>query len=60
MTDQPRCVHCREPIGMYEPVWVETATGVQSTSLLALLAEDVSLGGSERCWHHVCYAPDQR
>jgi hypothetical protein len=60
MIDQPCCVHCREPIGMYEPVWVETATGVQSTSLLSLVADDVSLGGSERYWHGSCFAPDQR
>ena len=60
MTDQPRCTHCREPIGLYEPVWVETANGVQSTSLLSLVADDVSLVGSERYWHDSCYAEDQR
>jgi len=60
MTDQPRCTHCRDPIGMYEPTWVESATGLQRTSLLALVADDVSLVGSERYWHESCYAPDQR
>jgi hypothetical protein len=45
---------------MYETVWVESPNGVQRTSLLSLVADDVSLLGSERYWHESCYAPDQR
>jgi hypothetical protein len=45
---------------MYERAWVESANGVQSTSLLSLVADDVSLIGSERYWHESCYDNDHR
>jgi anti-anti-sigma factor len=55
---QPRCSRCHEPIGMWEPVWVESPNGVQGASRLSL--EDDATGGPRRFWHGACYAHEQR
>lgn len=49
---RPRCPHCGEPIGAYEPVWwLAPLIGAERTSWLNLGAV---LGPAESLWHAAC------
>ena len=47
-----RCRHCRDVIGVYEPVVIETHGGRHDTSLAA---EPSLHGTDEPAFHSVCY-----
>jgi hypothetical protein len=51
--EQPVCVGCGEPIGVYEPLWrVDPRLGAEPTSWLRL-PESASTG-IESLWHATC------
>lgn len=49
---RPRCRHCGDVIGVYEPVVVQTDDGERQTSLAA----EPGLSADERCFHGECFA----
>jgi hypothetical protein len=50
----PRCAHCRELLGVYEPLIWKTSAEAVRTSLLRN-PEISRSGGSGRVFHHACY-----
>lgn len=48
----PRCPHCKDVIGVYEPVVVEVANGVCETSLAA---DPWVYGSAHPCFHRSCF-----
>jgi len=50
---RPRCHHCEDVIGVFEPVVLETQSGPYETSLIVdpWLAES-----RDPCYHRACYA----
>ena len=53
MLPRPRCPHCADVIGAYEPMVLETPHGPRHTSLAA---EPDLYGSESRCFHRACYA----
>ena len=49
---RPRCLHCADVIGAYEPMVLETPHGPRQTSLAA---EPDLYGSAARCFHRACY-----
>jgi hypothetical protein len=50
---RPRCLHCADIIGAYEPMVLETPHGARRTSLAA---EPELYGSDAPCFHRACYA----
>ena len=50
---RPRCRHCEDVIGVYEPMVLETHLGRTDTSLAA---EPWLYESDEPCFHRACYA----
>jgi hypothetical protein len=50
---RPRCLHCADVIGAYEPMVLQTPHGPRHTSLAA---EPELYASEARCFHRACYA----
>ncbi len=53
MLPRPRCRHCADAIGAYEPMVLDTPHGRLQTSLEA---EPGLYGSDAPCFHRACYA----
>ena len=48
---RPRCRHCCDVIGVYEPIVVQSDDGERRTSLAA----EPGLSADDRCFHAECF-----
>ena len=55
----PRCAHCGDRIGIYEPMWMQQADGTLANTTVLNLEDGLWQEQSARFFHVGCLAPDE-